>query len=150
MPRIVEHQLDARIVEDVMVLVAEEGARAARHRRLDLADHDPLDLGMDRERAGGHAGADADDQDRARMRVEQGRNVPEHALEAHVDVHVGGFDLAGDMKLPRAAFAFGDGDRRGRALSQIQEARDRIPRIHRAAVGDQLPGTAGTIQSPST
>jgi hypothetical protein len=34
--------------------------------------------------------------------------MAEHALEAHVDVHVGGFDLAGDMKLPRAAFAFGD------------------------------------------
>jgi hypothetical protein len=62
-PRIVEDQLYARIVEHVMVLVAEERARAAWHRRLDLADHDPLNLGMDRERACGHAGADADDQD---------------------------------------------------------------------------------------
>ena len=47
-PRIVEHELDARIVEDVMVLFAEVGARAARHHRLDLADDDALDLGMDR------------------------------------------------------------------------------------------------------
>ena len=35
--------------------------------------------------------------------MDQRGNVAEHALEAHVDVHVGRFDLAGDMKLPRAA-----------------------------------------------
>ena len=37
-----------------------------------------------------------------RMRMEQRRDVTEHALEPHVDVHVGRFDLAGDVKLPRA------------------------------------------------
>ena len=35
--------------------------------------------------------------------MEQRGDVAEHALEAHVDVHVGGFDLAGDVKLARAA-----------------------------------------------
>ena len=58
---------------------------------------------MNRQRAGGDAGADADDQDRSRMGMEQRRNVAEHALEPHVDVHVRRFDLAGDVKLPRAA-----------------------------------------------
>ena len=58
---------------------------------------------MDGERAGRDAGADADDEDRARVRMDERRNVAEHALEAHVDVHVRGFDLAGDVELLRAA-----------------------------------------------
>ena len=47
--------------------------------------------------------------------------MAKHAFEPHVDVHVRRFDLAGDVELARAAGVFGDGDRSGRAFSEIEE-----------------------------
>ena len=120
--RVVEHELDARIVEDVMVLDTEVLPGACGHDRLDLADDNAFDFGMDDEGSGRDAGADTDDEDGLRVRVHQRRDVAEHALEAHVDVHVGRFDLAADVELTRAGGVLGHGDRRRRALAQIQES----------------------------
>src|SRR5687768_3718219 len=138
MPRVVEDQLDARIVEDTVVLVAEVRARTGGHDSLDLADDDPFYFWMDRQRPSGHAGANAHNQHRLGIWMQERREVAEHALEAHVDVHVRRFDLAGDMKLLRAGHAFGDGDRRRGAFSEIQQPFDGVVRVDRSAKRNQV------------
>ena len=59
-----------RIVDDVVVLLRRSTVRhALRDQRLDLADHDALDVRVRHERAGRDAGAEADDQHRLGLRV---------------------------------------------------------------------------------
>ena len=51
-----------RVADDVEVVLGEVGRDDARHERLDLGDRLVLDGRIDRHRAGGHAGAAADDE----------------------------------------------------------------------------------------
>src|SRR5262245_41931340 len=83
MARVVEDDLHARIVEDGVVLGREE-ARRSGDARLDLADDYPLYLGMQRERADGHSGAEAYDQHVGRIGRRERGQVAEQALEAEI------------------------------------------------------------------
>ena len=65
-PRVVVHDLHARVLHDVVVLLREVRRHDLRDQRLDLADHDALDTGMQHERSGRHARAESDDEHRLR------------------------------------------------------------------------------------
>ena len=98
-PGVVVDDLDARIVQHVVVLLAEEARGDLRDQRLDLADDDPLDVGVQHERAGGDARPAADDEHRARLGVQEGREVAEHPLQPHVGRLGRGLDLAADVEV---------------------------------------------------
>src|SRR5262249_9784777 len=83
-PRIIMDNLDTRIIDNVIILLGEERGDDLRHERLDFADYDLFHFRMNHEATRGDAGAAADYQDRARLRVEQGGEVTKHALEPHV------------------------------------------------------------------
>ena len=100
--RVVVDDLHARIVDDVVVLLREVRRHDFGNQRLDLADHDALDARMQHERSRRHAGAEADDQHRLRIVVEQRRDVAEHALQSHVLRLARRLDLAGDVEVAHA------------------------------------------------
>ena len=60
--RIIENELDPRIVDHVVVFFGEVHSGALRHQRFDLADDDTLDARVENKRARGNAGTEADDE----------------------------------------------------------------------------------------
>ena len=107
-------------VDDVVILLAEHGRDDRRHKRLDVADDDALDVGVDDEGAGRDARAAGDDQDRLGLLVQERRDVPEHPLEPHVGGQGGRLNLARAVEAPDALRRHGDGDRDVRPLADIR------------------------------
>ena len=97
-PCVVVHDLHPWIVQDVVVLLSEIRRDVRRNERLDLADHDPLDLRVEDERARRHPGPKPHDQDRFRLPVHQGGEVAEQPLESHVPVLGRRLDLAAHVE----------------------------------------------------
>src|SRR5579871_1753606 len=102
MAGIVVNDLDARIVDDAMILPGKVFVGdALRNERLELADDNSLDLRMNDKRARSDTRATADNEHRTRMRVDKGWEMPEHALQPHVRRFGRGFDLAAHMEISR-------------------------------------------------
>ena len=103
-PGIVVNDLDSRVFQNIIILFAgSSSAIACGIERLDLTYDDPLDTGIQRERARRDSGAKSDDQNRARCsRCISAGNVAQHTLHLHVPRFGRGFDLAADVKISRA------------------------------------------------
>ena len=87
----------------MVILFAEHRRHDGGHQRLDVADDDALDVGVQDERAGGDARAAGHDQYRLGLLVDQRREVSEHSLHPHVGGQGGGLDLAGGVEAAHAA-----------------------------------------------
>src|SRR5271170_7058293 len=107
---VVVEDLGARVVEYVVVFVREVFGGGRWDQGLQFADRDFLNGGMDYERPRGYAGAEADDQDRLRIPMQQRGNMAEHPLQAHVVGFGGRLHLSADVKVVFAVRQFGDRD----------------------------------------
>ena len=87
-------------VHHVVILLAKHGRHHGRHQGLDVTNDDALDVGMHKERPGRHTRSTGHHQHRFRLFMEQGRDVAEHALQAHVIRLARRLHLAGAMETP--------------------------------------------------
>ncbi len=110
-PGIVVHDADARVVDDVMVLVVEVRRDDAGNQALDLADDDPLDLGMHDKRSGGHSRPASDHEHRTGFGMQERGEVRQHSLQPHILRTARRLDLAADVKVPRTVERHRDRDR---------------------------------------
>ena len=139
MPGIIVDDLHPRILEHAVILRVKMRGDDLRDQRLDVADHDAFDRGVQHERAGRDTGAAADDQHRARIRVQQRGNVAEHALQPHVLDDARGLRLAADVEEARPARSFSHRDRRVHSFALIDRPRAVIGCGHLAAIRHELP-----------
>src|ERR1041385_8844810 len=140
MARVVINDLGARVVDDVVVLLAEIFGCGRRDDRLHFADDDTLHPGIYHEASRRDTRAEPDNQHGLGILVHERGHVAEHALQAHVVGFGGSFDLARDVELYRAIVPFRDGDGRVDAFARIENARA-VERSHHAApVGDEHAG----------
>ena len=140
MAGVVEEDSDARVVDHVVILLLEERGDDSGDQGFDFADGDVGDFGISQERAGGDAGAASDHQNGARAGCQQGGQVAEHALQAHVLRVGGGFDFAADVEIEGAAAVhLGDSDGGVHALAHIDQSAVVAVGGEIAAVSDELP-----------
>ena len=135
-PRVVVDDLGPWIGQHGVIL-DHELVRRLEHARLDLADDDPLDLWIPHEGPCGHTRPQADHQHAAGGPVDERRYMPEHPLDAHVQVHGRGDHLAADVELAIPRLAVGDGDRRVHPLLDVEILLDRVPPLDIAAERDE-------------
>ena len=120
----------ARVVDNVVVLYGKIFRHGPGDQRFDLADHDSLDAGMVDEASCGHAGAQSDDQYRARTRMQQPRQMAEHPLQAHVSRRGGRFILAADVKVPYSDRRFRHGDGCVHSFGRVEDTGSWFDRFH--------------------
>ena len=137
MPRIVDADVDLRVADDVEVVLGEIGRDDARHQRLDFGDRLVLDRRIDRDGAGRHAGATADDEHLLRLPRQQRRHVAEHPLEPHVLRLARGLHLARVVIVPHAVRQLRYGDGRVQSFADINDVRLAHPRRRVSAVRDE-------------
>ena len=102
MARIVVDHLRAGVVQHVIVLDVEVFPGSFRDDRFHLADDNPLNAGVQNERARSHSCTETHDQRRTRLAADQRRKVAQHTLQAHVGRKRGSLHLTADVKLDRA------------------------------------------------
>ena len=102
MPRVVVNDLYLLVLHYAVILSGKMLCHDFGNQRLDLANHNPFDAGMHDERPGRDARAAADDEDRFRLRMYEGRNMAEHPLQSHVLRLTGGLNFSADVKVPHA------------------------------------------------
>ncbi len=99
--RVVIDDLNARVVHHVVVLAAEvrrdDCGISGSSSQITIRSISGCD-----EDAGRDPGAEADDQHRARIGSSSADNVPEHALQPHVERIGWSLDLAADVEIARA------------------------------------------------
>ncbi len=78
-------------------------------------------LGISRERARGNSRAESDSQHRSRLRMQQRRQMADHALQPHVVGLGGGLYVAVDVYLHGAIVPLRDGDRGISAFGRVED-----------------------------
>src|SRR5688500_16165028 len=109
----------APVVYDAVVLIAEMLSGSSCDERFHLSNHDIFYRGIHDERAGGNAGSEAHDEHPARPRMNERRNMSDHALQAHVGWCAGCLRFAADGEHLVAALA-SDEQRRVDSLAAKQ------------------------------
>ena len=127
MAAVVVDDFEAGVVEDVVIFAGEIGGDDPGDEGFDFADDDALDAGIEDKGAGGDACAAADDEDGAGLGMDQGGDMAQHALEAHVLGFGGSFDFAADVEIAGAVGEFGDGDGGVHAFADVEEFREVTP-----------------------
>ena len=133
--------------DDVEVVLGEVRGDHPRDQRLDLGDRLVLDHRIDRDRAGGDAGAAADHQHLGRVLRHQRRDVPEHALQAHVLRLARRLHLAGVVVVQHAVRRPGHRDRRGDAFADVDDLVLPDPRRRSTGRRPRDPGIGGTVRA---
>src|SRR5215469_4264568 len=106
---------------------------------LQFTDQNSFDFRMHDEGSGCDPSAATDHQNRAWLGMEQGREVSEHPLKAHILRECGGFDLAANMKEASAIWDLSDGDGRVPALAHIERAAVLVRYGQLASIREHLP-----------
>ena len=140
MARVVEDDVGLRVERDAIILIAEVLRGSGRDDGLDLTDGDLLNPGVAGEGAGGDARAKADAEHGFRIRVQQGGQVANHALQLHVENLGGGFHVAVDVHVDGAVVPARDGDRGVAAFLRIENGGIAFVDGHAAAIGDEFAG----------
>src|SRR6478672_8742162 len=81
---IVINDLNPRVLQYVVILLAEICSNRLWDQRLDFAYDDTLNAWIQREYSCGHAGAEANNENRARCRIIECGQMTQHALHLHV------------------------------------------------------------------
>ena len=110
MPAVIRNNLGSRILNHPIIFLGEKWGNEPGDQWLNIADDNPFNTRMHHERSGSNSGATGDDQDRFRLRMRQGRQMPQHPLQAHVARFIGGLDFAGRMEIahPRGPGGYGN------------------------------------------
>ena len=120
--RIVVNDSGARIAHHVMVLFGEVLGRCRRNTRLDFADRDVLDFGMNDERSGRDTGAASNHQNRFRIRMQQRRQMSEQPLQPHVLRFGRRFHLAAHVKVRGHVVVLRIGDGGIHAFGDVEQS----------------------------
>ena len=126
-PRVVVDDRHVLVVRHAVVGIVEILRNDLRDQRFHLADHHALYSGMDADRTGGDAGAEAHHQHLLRVVVHQRRKMTQQALQPHVLRFSAGFHLAAYVKVAVSARFFCDGDGGVHALTPFQSIGRSLP-----------------------
>ena len=146
MARVVEVYLGARVRQHVVIFFSEIFVRLRRDDGFNFADGDVFNLRVRHEGTSGDTRAEADNQDRFRIGMQQRGQMPQHSLQAHVLRFGGGFHLTAHVKINGAAFPARPGGRGIHAFRLVQQLPVTGGGRQAAAKADQLPGNGGNAE----
>src|SRR5262245_6546774 len=140
MSGIVVNDLNAWIVQDVVVFFLEIPGDHLGYQRLDLTNYDPLNSWMEDERTCGHSCAETHHENRLRIWMHQCGKVSQHSLQPHIAGGAGRFDLSADMKVAHAARPFRHCDGRAQTFACVAHRRRILsPHCKFTSVCDEQP-----------